>query len=275
LCAAPQPRTLFFRNGKWFWFCNRCEFVFVYDIYPEFLEDVDYLDDPDEFSYRAEVTERQQREYARLLERMLPHRGCNRLLEVGCSGGGFLRCAMDAGWVCTGVEILPEIARLAREKHGLDVRTGDLFAAGFDDGEFDIVYMNEVIEHVVEPLDLMMEAKRVVRPGGVVVLRTGNARSWSARLRGRDWIYYNFCGHGHIRFYSPKAAKALAAATGFASVSSETRGFAFLESEEMRGRWFKPLAKLAQGIASPFARRFAAGHRLTMWFRRGEEGAGE
>ena len=273
LCAAPQPRKLFFRNGKWFWFCNRCEPVFVHDIYPEFLQDVDSLDDPEGYAHYAEATARQRREYADLFERMERDRVRGRLLEVGCSGGAFLRCATDAGWRCTGIEILPSMARLAREKHGLDVRTSDLFAAGFADGEFDVVYMNEVIEHIVEPVPLLTEARRVVRPGGLVVVRTGNARSWSARLRGRNWFYWSYesWSRGHIRFYGPKAAEALATAAGFASVVCDTHGFAFLEADEMRGRWFKPVAKLAQGLVSPFARHFAAGHRLTMWFRRGEE----
>jgi SAM-dependent methyltransferase len=269
VCAAPQPQKLFFRNGKWFWSCKRCDFVFVHDIYPEFLQDVDHLKDAEFYAFYAEAKPRQRRENARLFERVEADRVRNRLLEIGCSGGGFLRCAKEAGWDCTGVEILPEMARLAREKHGLDVRVGDLFAAGFADGEFDVVYMNEVIEHIVEPIPLMIEVRRVLRAGGVVVVRTGNARSWSARLRGREWFYWSYdtWGHGHIRFYGPKAAAALAKAAGFASVVCDTHGFAFLEAPEMRTAWLKPLTKLAQGLVSPVARLCGAGHRLTMWFR--------
>ena len=49
-------------------------------------------------------------------------------------------------------------------------------------------------------------------------------------------------------------------------VSCETRSFAFRESEELEGHWYKPLCKVAQGFISPFAGPLGAGHRLRMKF---------
>jgi SAM-dependent methyltransferase len=265
LCAAPTPRQLFFAWGKWFWRCSACELIFVHDIYPEFFGGREVLEDPAHFRLRSAPKPSQRKEYARILQGCAAYRRRNRLLEIGCGDGLFLVTATAAGWQCSGVDIMPAAARFAREERGLDVRPGELFDAAFGDGEFDVVYMNEVIEHLVEPVALMREVRRVLRPEGLALVRTGNARSWSARWRGPQWFYYKRFGRlGHIRFYSPQAARALAAAAGFASLSCDTRGFAFMEGAELRGRWFKPFAKLAQMFISPLAGLCGAGHRLTM-----------
>ena len=157
----------------------------------------------------------------------------------------------------------------ATRQRGLEVHRGELFDAAYPDETFDVVYMSEVIEHIVEPIPLLEEIHRVLRPGGIALLGTGNAQSWSARLRGRDWDYYLFGGHLHIRFYGPKSARVLAERAGFASVECRTRGFALRESEEMRGAWYKPFFKLAQGFVSPLAGPMGAGHRLRMIFHKG------
>jgi SAM-dependent methyltransferase len=268
LCENPETRRLFLRDGKWFWICPACDFIFVHDIYPEFGADTSYLDHTGKLADRVGIKQKQEKDYTRLLADFESYRVRNRLLEVGCAAGIFLARAAEDGWQCSGVDVLPEVARLARENRALDVRTGELIDARFPDHEFDVVYMNEVIEHIVAPADLMREVHRVLRPGGIALLRTGNARSWSARVRGSRWHYYRFHGPFHIRFYSPKAARSLARAAGFASVETRTHGFAFLESAEARGRWFRPFMQVAQALISPLAGPAGAGHRLTMRFRR-------
>lgn len=267
VCPGGTPRKLFFRDGKWFWICDRCELVWVHDIYPEFVTAVDFHGEPGRWD-QPRLKRNQARDYARLIPSFEPWRKSGRLLEVGCSVGLFLDASRAAGWRTSGVEILPDVARFAREERGLDVRTGDLLEAGFPDGEFDVLYMNEVIEHVVDPLELLREARRVLRPGGLAVIRTGNARSWSARLRERRWQYYHFGGHDHIRYWSPRAGLALAEAAGFRLVEARTRGFAFRESRELEARWYKPLVLLAQAFVSPLAGPLGGGHRLTLRLER-------
>jgi len=269
LCAASSPRRLFFRSNKWFWICSACELVFVHDIYPEFETDIEHLDGTYDFRTTRPPKARERAEYAKLLADFERVRSTNRLLEVGCGHGIFLEVARAFGWEVSGVEILPPIAELARRERGLDVRTGDLLQARFDGGTFDVAYMNEVIEHIVDPVGLMSEVCRVLRPGGIALLRTGNARSWSARLRGGGWSYYRFGGHLHIRYFGPRSATALGKAAGFARVRTRTRGFAFRESGELRGRAYAAPVRVAQALISPLAGPMGGGHRLTMIFEKG------
>lgn len=265
VCEAPAPRRIFQDRGKWHWECRACRLVFVHDIYPEFVDGIDggamcaVL-----HSERPSRTQRKL--YARALADLAPHRQLGSLLDVGCGPGNFLLEARAAGWQVTGVELVPESADFARTERGLDVRCCELSAADLPDGAFDAVHLSEVIEHVVDPLALMLEIKRVLRPGGLAYLRTGCAESWSARLRGGAWPYYEFCALGHIRFYGPSSARALARAAGFRSVSTSTHGFAFREGGELAGRWYRPLVRWAQAPISPLAGLLGRGHRLTMRF---------
>ena len=267
VCSGTRFERLFRRDGKWFWLCEDCELVFVHDIYPEFVEDTGHLARTYALDRHAAAGPKKLAKYERFLRLVEPARRTGRLLEIGCGQGLFLEHARLRGWTVQGVEILAPVAALARER-GLDVVNGTLEEACLPPHAFDAVAMREVIEHVVDPVTLLAEAHRVLRPGGVVAIATGNARSWAARLRGRRWAYYRFGGHMHIRFFSPRSATALARAAGFAGVECHTRGFAFLEAEEMRGHWYRPLLKAAQAPASVLASLAGAGHRLVILLRK-------
>ena len=71
-----------------------------------------------------------------------------RILDIGCASGGFLRMAKDRGWEAFGVEVSKTAAEIAREKYGLPVSTGKLDEAGFDNEFFDVVTVNDVLEHI-------------------------------------------------------------------------------------------------------------------------------
>jgi len=271
LCGGAQFTALFERTGKKFWECQGCELVFVHDIYPEFIDDTDHLDDTYHFDRLAVMKPARAKRYATLLDSIEKERKLGTVLEVGCGQGLFLEQCRKAGWEVNGLDVLPPVAEIARSQRGLEVFTGELHEAKYPDASFDVCFMSEVIEHIVDPVNLMTEIRRVLRPGGIAILVTGNAQSWSAKWRGGKWAYYRFGGHLHIRFFSPRAAEALAEASGFESVTSETRGFAFQEAAEVRGKWYRPFAQVTQGIVSQFAGVRGAGHRLRMRFRRAEE----
>lgn len=105
-----------------------------------------------------------------VLARIRQIRPSGRFLEVGCAGGAFLNAARDAGYAVQGVELSREASQFARETFGLAVFTGDLPAAHFPPGSFDIVYLGDVIEHLPRPRATLSEVLRVLSPGGVVLL---------------------------------------------------------------------------------------------------------
>jgi SAM-dependent methyltransferase len=110
------------------------------------------------------------------------------LLDVGCAAGFFLDEARRRNWQVTGVELSAEMAEWASGTLGLDsVLQGSFTGRPWDEGTFDCVTMWDYIEHTIDPVSELQLARRVLRPGGVLALSTGDAGSLAARVTGRRW----------------------------------------------------------------------------------------
>ena len=190
-----------------------------------------------------------------------------RLLDVGCSSGAFLRAAVKLGFQAQGVEPAPQAAAAAQAA-GLNVRQGMLHEAGYADGQFDAVTLLEVIEHLQQPLDVLRECRRILRPGGILLIGTGNAASWSMAAMGARWEYLDIAKHGgHVSFFNPGSIATLAQRSGFAVKAVRTSGVRFCE----KGTCSKPLyriAKVAGELLNIFATGLDKGHDMAVYLRR-------
>lgn len=101
-------------------------------------------------------------------------------LEVGCGSGQFLALAQKAGLSAVGIDINAEAIREAQAR-GLSAST-DTFSNIQRSGErFDAVVAFQVLEHVVDPLQLLTGMASVVRPGGSIYIAVPNADTWISR----------------------------------------------------------------------------------------------
>jgi len=135
-----------------------------------------------------------------------------RLLDVGCGNGLFLDQMRHFGWEVTGVEPDGGAVSVAREKFGLVVFHGSLKEAKFPDGRFDAITMNHVIEHVLDPIGLLKECRRVLRPGGKLVAVTPNIKSRGRRMFGDAWLHWD--PPRHLSLFSSQALRASAERAG-------------------------------------------------------------
>ncbi len=136
-----------------------------------------------------------------------------RVLDVGCAAGFFLAVAKEHGWKCTGVEPSPVMARFARERYGLEVHEGSLLEQRLPAGAFDLVTFWDVVEHLPEPLPVLREARRLLAPGGTLLVETQNVASLFARLLGRRWQHYKHAEH--IYHFDPRTIRRLLGDAGF------------------------------------------------------------
>jgi len=94
-----------------------------------------------------------------------------RLLDVGCGFGFFLSEMESRGWEVMGVEISQKAMDYAREVLGVTAYTGPLEKIGFPENHFDAVTAFYVIEHLPDSMAFLKESYRVLKPGGVLLLR--------------------------------------------------------------------------------------------------------
>ncbi len=105
-----------------------------------------------------------------------------RLLDVGCATGVFLDLARAAGWKVQGVELSARHAAYARTAFGLEVWEGDFRDAPFAPASFDAITMWDFLEHVLAPRAVLAQARRLLAPGGVLLVFTIDATSLFNRL---------------------------------------------------------------------------------------------
>lgn len=144
------------------------------------------------------------------------------LLDVGCGNGRYLAQMRILGWEVTGVEVDPAAADRARAAFGLTVHTGTLFDGEFPPESFDVVTISHVIEHVDDPLGLLRECCRVLRPGGRVVITTPNSASLGHRWFGAVWRGLE--PPRHLTIFSPRALDQIVRQAGFQRVKLQTSG---------------------------------------------------
>jgi 2-polyprenyl-6-hydroxyphenyl methylase/3-demethylubiquinone-9 3-methyltransferase len=130
-----------------------------------------------------------------------------RVLDVGCGEGRFAAELTRAGAVVVGIDVAEEALRRAGELDpGLELLLVDGEGAWpLADASFDVVWAGEVIEHVADTASWLSEVRRVLRPGGRLLLSTpahGRARMLRLALSRRAFAaHFNPTGE-HLRFYN-------------------------------------------------------------------------
>ena len=114
-----------------------------------------------------------------------------RLIELGCNEGRNLEIYRRNGWKAEGQEINPVAVKTARAR-GFKVYAGALEKVK---GQFDVVVLANVLEHSIEPRQMLSQVHRLLKKGGEVWISLPNNRSWLRSVFGRKWINWHVPFH--------------------------------------------------------------------------------
>lgn len=163
--------------------------------------------------------------FARRLTRI---RRSGRFLDVGCATGLFIDgIRRHSAWEVCGIDFGESAVRYAREELGLDVRWGELSESGFPDRSFDYIHVNNVLEHVRDPVRLLTTCRRLIADNGLMHLSVPNGANDVLTVIAffREERQPAYSHKGHIFFFPANALLRMIAETGFTVADKRTHGF--------------------------------------------------
>ena len=115
--------------------------------------------------YQRQIGEYYQQHFVK------PYTKGKKILDVGCGEGGVLTPYEQAGYDCTGLEYSPERVHYASEKGSSNIKfiQGNIEQFSFDQ-KFDVILMLDVIEHLDQKLQALDNIKKMLLPGGIVII---------------------------------------------------------------------------------------------------------
>jgi 2-polyprenyl-3-methyl-5-hydroxy-6-metoxy-1,4-benzoquinol methylase len=186
------------------------------------------------------------------INQRLPVKG--RVLDVGCAGGWFLDCM--AGWDCYGCELSPRDFEIAKKKHGDNILSCD-----FDDYPegpelFDVITMQDVFDHLPDPISALEKSARLLRSGGLLVIKVHNISCLYAKLTGPG--FYALIPPSHLFYYNKQSLSNIIQRLPFQVVQTKYIGH-MLKLKTV-------FLRLSRGDTNSFA------HRLFRWMNRANVG---
>jgi SAM-dependent methyltransferase len=152
-----------------------------------------------------------------------------KLLDVGCGTGKLLKIA--ARWYeCEGVEP-SETAVAECRRQGFKVTLGFFEDVDLPPASYDVITMDAVMEHVLDPVVVLTRINHLLRPGGVVAIKVPKLNGPAHARHGREWNGFRLGYHTYL-FTGETLGRAL-----------RMTGFEVLESPQ-RDRWLDDLLAL-------------------------------
>lgn len=142
-----------------------------------------------------------------------------RLLDVGCGTGYFMNHMRQQGYEVLGVEVDEGARNFGIQQFGLDVRPPAELEAGALPGQFGIISMWHVLEHVYDPKLYLQRLHELLADDGVLMIAVPNYQSLDGKKYGSHWAAYDV--PRHLWHFSPKTLGNLAQQMGFKVVDKK------------------------------------------------------
>jgi SAM-dependent methyltransferase len=266
LCGADDP-VLFLEKDEYHYVrCRRCGLVYVTPRLRNHPQQQDRcyqlaMEASSEAVVELDRNSRRMKSLTRAARSYFPYKRKGILLDVGCGFGAFLEAAKSIGWKACGVEVASLPASIAARCH--DVFHGYLSDAPYEPNSFDVVRLNNVIEHAPSPRALVRDIERVLRPGGLLYISTPNVDSFGLASQRARWNYVG--GQDHIYLLGVKTLTRLLGTEGFEVIRVNTRGIQLTHKDLNLQTLSKRAVRSAERVLNAAVRRTLGGQRLRVW----------
>lgn len=212
LCGSKLLKDRFDVRGYTISECKSCTVVFVRNILtPEFLRDFyqkqegncfyeeDNKDCINYYSLKVKLE----------IEKLKPEKG--RILDIGCSSGMFLE--QMEGWERHGVEVSDEYGKKARTLLGDNIFIGTFEAYPVKKDYFDVITLQDVCDHFIDPAANLLKCKEMLKPGGLIIIKVHNISCLFAKVCGKR--FYAIEPPVHLFYFNERSLNLVLNKTGF------------------------------------------------------------
>jgi 2-polyprenyl-3-methyl-5-hydroxy-6-metoxy-1,4-benzoquinol methylase len=155
--------------------------------------------------------------------KVLREMGARTVLDLGCGNGSLSALLQSQNYLVVGCDASESGIALARQAHpGIDFFEHDISnpLPASVAGAFDAIVSLEVVEHLMQPRNLVDRAYKALRPGGVLIMSTPYHGYWKnlslALMNKFDSHWHPLRDFGHVKFFSRRTLSQLAGEAGFA-----------------------------------------------------------
>lgn len=274
ICDGAQLEALGIIYGYPLYHCKECDAGFVW---PQPIDELlkqyygpgywsTYMNDTRTLYERQPVCDQIFRRQAQCFDRLMSYRYDARILDVGAGDGTMIKLLQEQGYHdVRGIDLDATNCQRAHERLQVDVQQADFL--NYQESGWDAITMWAVIEHLKSPRLYVEQAFRLLKPGGMLIMMTGDNASASAWVqRCFDmWLY----PPEHLFFFGKLSLWQLLKGAGFSHVFVKV-GYQSLLKEQLLTlkRIADSLRRLMKANTRPHWRS-SASNLLVVWGRKG------
>lgn len=128
------------------------------------------------------------------------------LLDIGCGRGYLLNVARNMGWRVFGIDFSKAVVDFAKTNFNLKVKVSDIYSYNTNK-KFDLIILNQVIEHLVNPHEVINKCEKMLRKNGLLYIATPNIKSLSSLVLKNE--FEHLIPPEHLGYYEIRSLRRL------------------------------------------------------------------
>ena len=216
ICESKNYKEIFTKKGRHFYRCVNCNFEMQFPL-PDIEDLKKYYNDSYRDGLYKEFVEASHMKMVNAkyrFNKVKSYLSSEKILDVGCSDGHFLKILENQGNEAEGIDISEVAVSQARLK-GVKAYCAELdtFTSKL---KYNTIIAFDIIEHLLNPLDFIDAIKTHLNKGGNLILSTPNKRSVFRRIMGKNWYFY--IPEEHMHYFDNVTIQKILERNGFSII---------------------------------------------------------
>jgi 2-polyprenyl-3-methyl-5-hydroxy-6-metoxy-1,4-benzoquinol methylase len=209
LCGSKGYYIKFKKNGFNIVKCKKCGLYYVNPrLKQEVLSDMYNKNQVSSTIYYKETNKDDEKTFIdriKLIQKYLGKKTSINALDIGCNIGTFIKVMKEKGWKVIGTDINKGSLEYCQKLYRIRTICGNFERIILPESYFDVIIMNDFIEHVHSPLAALKKALKLLIEDGILFMSTPDIGSFISKISGKRWLHLK--PDEHIYFFSRRTIK--------------------------------------------------------------------